>query len=641
MKKIYFLMIFLLFSLQISAQFISENKDLMSKEMGRYQRMIDFNVNPNTLNYDLQYQRMEVFLDPAVFQISGTVTSHFLTNQNMSSIYFDFTNLLPVSKVTYHGTNLNFQQLTTKELKVDFPASLPSNTLDSITIHYSGAPDNSGRTSFYMGTHDGSPVLSTLSEPYGAQNWFPTKQSMNDKINRFDIKITTPNQYSVASNGKLMSETLLPDNKKLTFWRTNYPMAAYLVAFSIGNFNKINDVIGNSSFPFVNYLYQSTNANSGVMDNIEWTKTAMTLFENHFGTYPFAAEKYGHMEFAVNGAAMEHQTMSSMNSFAKSTIAHELAHQWFGDKITCGAWNDIWLNEGFATFGEQLVNEKNLMTHSEFMNYLANQMNVITSQPNGSVYVDDSDLANIPVLFSGRLTYVKGGYVLRMMKWILGDEAFYQLLKDYAANPAFAYSYAKTEDFKNQILVSTGRDFTGFFNDWIYGKGYPTYTIKWNQSANLDMNFLVSQTQSDPSVSFFEMSLPVKVTGINGETAFLVLEHTSNAQLFSKPLNFQVVNVEFNYEKQIIEKNSMVVFDDALSTESVSENEVMLFPNPVSDRLNMKGIKKTSDFEIFSTDGKLIRTGKYSPSQTIDVSRLKVGVYFLKINAKSFKFVKE
>jgi len=641
MKKIYFLMIFLLFSLHIPAQFISENKDLMSKEMGRYQRMIDFNVNPNTLNYDLKYQRMEVFLDPEVFQISGSVTSHFLTNQNMSSIYFDFTNVLPVSKVTYHGTDLNFQQLTTKELKVDFPASLPSNTLDSLTIHYSGAPDNSGRTSFYMGTHDGSPVLSTLSEPYGAQNWFPTKQSMNDKIDRFDIKITTPNQYSVASNGKLMSETLLPDNKKLTFWRTNYPMAAYLVAFSIANFNKINDVIGNSSFPFVNYLYPSTNANSGVMDNIEWTKTAMTLFENHFGTYPFAAEKYGHMEFAVNGAAMEHQTMSSMNSFAKSTIAHELAHQWFGNKITCGAWNDIWLNEGFATFGEHLVNEKNLMTHSEFMNYLANQMNVITSQHNGSVYVDDSDLANIPVLFSGKLTYVKGGYVLRMMKWILGDEAFYQLLKDYAANPAFAYSYAKTEDFKNQILVSTGRDFTGFFNDWIYGEGYPTYTIKWNQSANLDMNFLVSQTQSDPSVSFFEMPLPVKVTGSNGETAFLVLENTSNAQLFSKPLNFQVLNVEFNYEKQIIEKNSTVAFDDALSTGSVSENEVMLFPNPVSDRLNMKGIKENADFEIFSTDGKLIRKGKYSPSQTIDVSRLKVGVYFLKINAKSFKFMKE
>ena len=92
MKNIYFLMIFLFFSIQIPAQFISENKDLMSKEMGRYQRMIDFNVNPNTLNYDIQYQRMDVYVDPAVFQISGSVTSHFVPNQSMSSIYFDFTN---------------------------------------------------------------------------------------------------------------------------------------------------------------------------------------------------------------------------------------------------------------------------------------------------------------------------------------------------------------------------------------------------------------------------------------------------------------------------------------------------------------------------------------------------------------------
>lgn len=640
MKKKYLFTFLFLLSILFSAQIVPENKDLMDKEISRYQRMIDFNVNPNTLNYDIQYQRMDVYLDPAVFQISGSVTSHFLTNQRMSSIYLDFTNVLPVSQVTYHGSNVNFEQLATKEIKINLPASLPANTLDSLTIHYSGAPDNSGRTSFYMGTHDGSPVLSTLSEPYGAQNWFPTKQSMNDKINRFDIKITTPSQYSVASNGKLMSETQLPDNKKLTFWRTNYPMAAYLVAFSIANFNKLHDVIGNTGFPFVNYLYPSTNANVGVMDNIEWTKTAMTLFENHFGPYPFSGEKYGHMEFAVNGAAMEHQTMSSMNSFARSTIAHELAHQWFGDKITCGAWNDIWLNEGFATFGEHLVNEKNLMTQPEFMNYLANQMNIITSQPNGRVYVNDSDLGNIPVLFSGRLTYVKGGYVLRMMKWILGDETFYQLLKDYAANPAFAYSYAKTEDFRNQILVSMGKDFTGFFNDWIYGEGFPTYNIKWNQSANLDMNFLVSQTQSDPSVIFFEMPLPVKVNGTNGETIYFVLENTANNQFFTKPLNFQVASVEFNYEYQIIEKNSTVILDPALATDNVNKDQISLFPNPVKNELNIKGISKVSRYELYTVDGKLVGKGEFKPSSKIEVSLLVPGIYLIKIRGKNLKFIK-
>ncbi|OWK73732.1 peptidase M1 [Flavobacteriaceae bacterium JJC] len=642
MKKLYVFILMSLFCQQFFAQGNSENKGLIEKETGRYQRMIDFNVNPNTLNYNLKYQRMEVYLDPAVLQISGSVTSHFLANADMSAIYFDLTDLLPVSQVVYHGTNLPFQQLSTKELKIDFPASVPANTLDSLTVHYSGVPDNSGRTSFYMGTHNGSPVLATLSEPYGAQNWFPTKQSMNDKIDRFDFKITTPDQYSVASNGKLMSETLLAGGKKLTFWRTQYPMAAYLAAFSIGVFNKTNDIIGNPPFPYVNYLYTDTAANPEIVSNLEWTKTAMSVFENHFGPYPFSAEKYGHMEFAVNGAAMEHQTMSSMNSFAKSTIAHELAHQWFGDKITCGAWNDAWLNEGFATFGEHLINEKNLMTQTEFMNYLANHLSIITSLPNGSIYVKDSDLGNIGAVFSGRLTYIKGGYVLRMIKWILGDDVFYQMMKDYTSNPAFAYQYAKTEDFKNQILISTGKDLTGFFNDWIYGQGYPSYTIKWNQPiVNQDIKFEVSQIQSDPSVDFFELPLPIKVTGTNGEIEYLVLDNNSNNQSFSKPLNFQAANVEFNYEYQIIEKNATVVYDPALATESVKKDEVILFPNPVKNELYLKGILKITEYEIYSADGKLVKKGKYDTRNSVNVSQLIPGIYIIKINGENLKFIKE
>ena len=217
MKKFYSFLIFNALVFLVSAQIPFENKTLVDKEIGNYMKMINFNVNPNTLNYDLKYQRLDVEVDPAVLWISGSVTSHFLPNQNMSNIYFDFTNTIPVSQVVYHGQNLNFQQLSTKELKIDFPATIPSNSMDSLTVHYSGVPDDSGRPSFFVGTKYGFPTLSTLSEPYGAQNWFPTKQSMNDKIEGFDFKITTPDQYSVAANGKLMSEIVLPGNKKKTF----------------------------------------------------------------------------------------------------------------------------------------------------------------------------------------------------------------------------------------------------------------------------------------------------------------------------------------------------------------------------------------------------------------------------------------
>lgn len=621
----------------------AERKSMISNELMRYSKMIDYNVNPNTLNYDLRYQRLELQLDPAQQYVSGTVTSHFIPNQNMASIYFDLSNTLTVSEVKYHGSNLPFTQLATKEVKIDFPAGIPAATLDSLSIKYSGAPDTGGSAgdAFTISTQSGVPALYTLSEPYGAQEWFPTKQSLNDKIEKVDLMINTPSQYNVASNGKLFSETVLPGNRKLTFWQTNYPIPAYLIALGITNYTKFNDTMGNPPFPFVNYLYPSTTSNSTIMSNIEWTKTVMNTFEQYFGPYPYRNEKYGHMQFGWGGG-MEHATMSSMGSWGRGIIAHELAHQWFGDKVTCGAWNDIWLNEGFATFGEHLANEKLLMTNSQFMSYLSSEMNYITSSAGGSVYVSDTNLGNTGAIFSGRLSYSKGGYVVRMIKWILGDDAFYSALKDYHARPQLAYGYAKTEDLKNSLLESTGKDFTEFFNDWIYGQGHPTYQIRWNQTADQMLRFKVSQTTSHSSVNFFEMPLPIKVNGTGGQVAYLVLNHTTKNQNFAEQVNFPVVSIQFNYENQILQRNSTVTKDTTiLSVNDGAKEEMKIYPNPVKDRLSVSGIKKDQPYEILSIDGKLIKAGKYSSTKTIEVQALPKGVYFLKVSNQNLKFIKE
>ena len=618
-------------------------KSMISNELMRYSKMIDYNVNPNTLNYDLRYQRLELQLDPAQQYVSGTVTSHFIPNQNMASIYFDLSNTLTVSEVKYHGYNLPFTQLATKEVKIDFPAGIPAATLDSLSIKYSGAPDTGGSAgdAFTISTQSGVPALYTLSEPYGAQEWFPTKQSLNDKIEKVDLMINTPSQYNVASNGKLFSETVLPGNRKLTFWQTNYPIPAYLIALGITNYTKFNDTMGNPPFPFVNYLYPSTTSNSTIMSNIEWTKTVMNTFEQYLGPYPYRNEKYGHMQFGWGGG-MEHATMSSMGSWGRGIIAHELAHQWFGDKVTCGAWNDIWLNEGFATFGEHLANEKLLMTNSQFMSYLSSEMNYITSSAGGSVYVSDTNLGNTGAIFSGRLSYSKGGYVVRMIKWILGDDAFYSALKDYHARPQLAYGYAKTEDLKNSLLESTGKDFTEFFNDWIYGQGHPTYQIRWNQTADQMLRFKVSQTTSHSSVNFFEMPLPIKVNGTGGQVAYLVLNHTTKNQNFAEQVNFPVVSIQFNYENQILQRNSTVTKDTTiLSVNDGAKEEMKIYPNPVKDRLSVSGINKDQPYEILSIDGKLIKAGKYSSAKTIEVQALPKGVYLLKVSNQNLKFIKE
>ncbi|WP_294215237.1 M1 family aminopeptidase [uncultured Chryseobacterium sp.] len=640
MKKLSLLAVTLLFCQQgFSQQLNTDRKGLVDKEMKSFtQKMTAYNVNPNTLNYDLLYQRMEVSLDPAVYNISGSVTSHFKPSQSMSSIYFDLANTLTVSQVQYHGTNLTFQQLPTKEVKIDFPASLPANVTDSLKITYSGPPATDNNA-FSSGSQNGTPIISTLSEPYGAQDWFPTKQSLNDKIDRFDFKITAPSQYNVAANGKLMSETQLQNGKKLTFWRTMYPMASYLVALAITNFTKLNDTMGSPPFPFVNYVYPTTANNTSTMSNINWTKQVMDTFETYFGAYPFRNEKYGHMEFQYGGTCMEHQTMSSMSSWDRGVIAHELAHQWFGDKVTCGTWNDIWLNEGFATFGEHLANEKLLMTNAQFMTYLLGQKNYITGAPGGSVYVADSNLGNIGAIFSGRLSYSKGGYVLRMLKWILGDTAFYQAVKDYHSRPNLAYNYAKTADLTTSLLQSTGKDFTEFFNDWIYGEGYPTYTIRWKQNGN-QVTFRASQVQSSPTVSFFEMPLPIKVNGTGGQVAYFALNNTTNNQYFTQTVSFPVASVEFNYEYQILEKNSTVAQDATLGTADFQTETFALYPNPARNELNVRGISQKTDYTIYFTDGKLVKKAAYEPGKAINIAELVPGTYVFRIKDKDIKFIK-
>lgn len=614
-------------------------KSLRNKEMKSFTAKMNVgNTNPNTLNYDLQYQRMDLDLNPAIYAVSGSVTSHFKPNQAMSSIYFDLANTLTVSSVQYHGVNLTFQQLATKEVKIDFQAPISANVLDSLTINYNGAPPTANNA-FSTTTQSGTAVMSTLSEPYGAQDWFPTKQSLNDKIERFDIKITAPSQYNVASNGMLMSETTLPGSLKRTFWRTQYPTAAYLIAFSITNFTKLTDTIGTPPFPFINYVYPSTAANTTSMANIEWTKQAMNTFETYFGLYPFRNEKYGHMQF-MYGGGMEHQTMSSMGSWEKGLIAHELAHQWFGDKVTCGTWNDIWLNEGFATYGQHLANEKLLMTNAQFMNYLISEKDYITSQLGGSVYVADANLGNVGTIFSSRLSYSKGAYVLRMMKWILGENDFYNAIKDYHARPNLAYKYVLTNDFKNSVLTSTAKDFTEFFNDWIYGQGYPTYDIRWKQTGNA-LAFKVSQTQSHSSVNFFDMPLPIKVNGTGGQVAYFVLNNTNNNQYFTETVGFTVASVQFNYEYQILEKNSTVNLDNALNINELDLENFGLYPNPAKNEIYLKGVNRSTDFRIYSADARLVTSNVYKPGNAINISSYTPGIYIFQINGRNIKFVKE
>ena len=607
----------------------SEFDRMVEAEMKSASATINFRANPNTQNYDISYHELRFSVDPnnTTPHISGVVTTTFTALSDMSVVTFDMATALVVSSVTMNSSNLTFSQ-SNYELNINLPATLATGNSATVVITYAGSPPQA-EGAFTRGTHSGTPVIFTLSEPYGARDWWPCKQDLNDKVNTIDVYITAPSAYVSVSNGIEVSQTVSGANKT-THFHHNYPIPAYLIAIAVTNYQIYNQqgglgTVASPYFPIVNYLYPESYASATSATQLGTTPTIINLYESLLEPYPFRNEKYGHAQFGWGGG-MEHTTVSFMGSFGRSLIAHEMAHQWFGNKITCGSWKDIWLNEGLTEYMSGLV-VQNLDGAPLFVTWKTNKINSITSQTAGYVYLQDSDLTNVNRIFSSRLTYDKGSMVTHMLRWKLGDAAFFQALKNYLADSSLAYGYALTGDLKSHLENVYGSSLTEFFNDWIYMQGYPTYTITAQNWGAGQAKITVSQTQSHASVSFFEMPLEIRLTSAGGANHDVVVNNTVNNQEFVVSVPFVVAGVTFDPNKHIISKNNVAT----LSNESFDlDQTISVYPNPANDELHimMPTTTQLEKIEIYNTLGQLLAT-----HQTTDfrIDNLSSGIHVMKI----------
>jgi aminopeptidase N len=478
-----------------------------------------------------------------------------------SVIVLDAINLR-IDSVKNANLFLNFDNSSTfGKLKIVLPLAL--RNYDSLLVDIWYAHTSSLNVGYYYYDKNVSGgtlerIGYTFTEPYDSPYWFPCVNDPSVKV-PCKARVTVPSGYLAASNG-LLKQTATNGDGSVTFqWEETHPIAMYLISVTISKYSTFSHYYRRVANPIDSieikyYIWQADSAGP--------TYNAVTAFRNVvdmvsfystiFGEYPF--DKYGMAAVYPFGAGgMEHQTITTIhrswlaNGGAQSGIAHELAHSWWGDMVTCATWADIWLNEGFATYSEALWAE-HLNGSNGLKSYMESKKNFGAASWQYPIYNPP------PNFLFGDLVYGKAAWVLHMLRYIVGDALFLDVLHTYRQR--YEYKSATTAQFAAAASDVAGRDLSWFFNQWIYRKGWPVYAYIWSvqprTGGGFDLNVSIQQQQSE---DVFQMPIQLRAATA-GKDTLLVADNTTRTQSFQFVLPFQPDSLIFDPSNWILKQMS-------------------------------------------------------------------------------------
>ncbi|MFT5424332.1 MAG: aminopeptidase N [Phycisphaerales bacterium] len=523
---------------------------------------------------------IEVLFGAASLAGTSTMTLDSLVD-GLATFNFQLATNLTVSSVTVDGVAASFTTQPDGTRVVTLPS--PKNTGDTfvVAVEYNGATVSGFFGSIdWINVQDDNPptdrvssqMVYTLSQPYYSYTWWPCKDAplggAGDYSDKFtlDFSITAPNTFKSTANGVLQSVDALSGNRDRYNYSHSYEIPTYLVAFATSNFNteqriwNYSDGVNDYAMPLDVWFTQSNDQTDPgfVQPREEWFKMGdmLTVFSDLFGVYPFHTERYGMYEFGFPGG-MEHQTNTGQIGwfFADWLTAHEAAHQWFGDWVTCKTWHDIWFQEGMADYAEVLYEEFQAGEPDPD----ARRINLMNGpyypfDLSGSAYVYDT--ADPDRMFNYSFTYLRGGWVWHMIRGLAGDEAFFQATRDFMS--WYGQSGATTQDILAAMNLSTGLDFTDLFDDYVYGGGAPQYQYAW-ESVNVGgqdyLRIKLSQAQSvnDGAGGVFEIPLPIRINGSDT----LTLLPTIRDHFFTIPTPVDTTFFEVDPEAWVLKRFSV------------------------------------------------------------------------------------
>jgi Peptidase family M1 domain/Secretion system C-terminal sorting domain len=591
-------------------------------------------------DYDVKYYRLELRINPDTSvgkYIKGKVTIYFTTKiANFSVANFDMATTLASDSVYYHGAKLaagNINRLTANLIKITIPSIAAAGTLDSVSIFYKGVPPVtagfSGGTGYVNTTHtDGVTTFNytyTLSEPYSSYTWWPCKSFVvNDKADSMDMIVSTPLGFRSAGNGTRVYEVTQGSNV-ITYWKERYPVPAYLVCVAVANYVQYPTTptmvnIGGTMMPYYNLIFPETDT-AGSRLSLDRLPLMLTTYSTLFGDYPFKNEKYGNYTFGFGGG-MEHTTFSGESNTGVYTakqnwdvLAHELAHQWWGDNVTCGSWRDIWVNESFADYSEALLLEFapsiGTTAGNTALSWRQMKKNNSTSglyQAKTTYVTDTSDILTIftPSVY----IYDRGGMIISMLRKTLGDTKFFQALKNYQSDPLIAQGNGFTTDVKRHMEAASGLNLTTFFSQWMNNTGYAKYSgpagsiCEWNNSGTNIVLKLVQKPQSS-ALARFDMPVVVRIQGSTPatmDTTVVVydqggtLYYDRNGVLTASPTG-TLINFPLSFTPVTI---TLDPFSEVMATGTFTKNTALAVTATVlaTNIVNFTGNKETDNNKL-------------------------------------------
>ncbi len=593
--------------------------------------------------YDVKFYSINLEVNDTSTYVAGNTVMKVEIKQQTDSLVFEFNPQLTIDSVVV-GKQKAGHVFRSDLLVLRGMGMMSSGSALDVSVYYKG---NVGSNSFFSSVSSekniywNTNVTWTLSEPFGAKNWFPCKQQLTDKADSCWVFLTIPKGRKAGSVG-LLVDTIPMGNKIQYQWKTRYPIAYYLISYTVADY-KDYSFYSRLSSPkdsvlVQNYIYNRPGFLEANKADIDRTADFIRLFSKLFGDYPFRNEKYGHC-IAPIGGGMEHQTMTTLISFDYSLVSHELAHQWFGNNTTCANWQDIWVNEGFASYAEYLAYE-NIGTKDDANAWMISAQNRALREPEGEVFIPASEAASDSRIFSTNLSYKKGAVIIHMLRYYINnDSLFFRTLKEYLRQ--YRYSTATGDDFKNVAEQITGLDLDKFFSQWYYGKGYPVFDISW-KTSNDSLLLNVKQTPSSKSVSFFSTPFEIRLIGTGLDTT-IRLEQITNPQLFRVKVSRPVTNVLFDSAKWLLKSvQSITQLPEIPSNDSFFE----INPNPFDHHLNIyfnHEPPREGKISILALNGSVVyeTLTRKRKEVILNTTSIKPGTYLLVVTNGNEKYVRK